>query len=154
MITSVFLSYAFVYSILFIVVPFILVIFIMTCIKFFKPDTEDHSIKFNKMLFDPQSLNFFKSLKTMVGGQYDVFCNVPIDTVFEMDAKTAAENHTRLDYVVIDNDSSEVKLIISDFSQHDDSKAKSLFEKFNIKLVEMTKDKPCDVQMLKQALAI
>jgi hypothetical protein len=152
--TSVFLSYAFVYSVLFIAVPFILVVFVMTCIKFFKTDTDEHSIKFKKMLFDTQSFNFSKSLKTMLGGKYDVCCNVPIDTVFEMDAHTAAENHTRLDYVVIDNDSSEVKLVISDFSQQDGAKAKSLFKQFNIKLVEMAKGKPCDMQMLKQSLPI
>ncbi|AZG72127.1 MULTISPECIES: hypothetical protein [Shewanella] len=154
MITSVFLSYAFVYSVLFIVVPFILVIFIMTCIKFFKTDTEEHSIKFKKMLFDTQSFNFLKSLKTMVGGKYDVCCNVPIDTVFEMDAQTAAENHTRFDYVVIDHDSSEVKLVISDFSQQDDANAKSLFEKFNVKLVEIVRGKPYDMQMLKLSLPV
>ena len=154
MITSVIISYAFVYFVLFVAVPFILVVFIMTCIKFFKTDTEEHPVKLKNALFDKQSFNFFKSLKSMVGSQYDVCCNVPIDTVFEMDAQTAAENHTRLDYVVIDHDSSEVKLVISDFSNTADANAKSLFEKFNVKLVEMTRDKPCDVQMLKQTLAV
>ena len=58
MFTSVFLSYVFIYSVLFIVVPFILVVFIMTCIKFFKTNTEDHTVKFKKMLFDTQSFDF------------------------------------------------------------------------------------------------
>lgn len=154
MFTSVFLSYVFIYSVLFIVVPFILVVFIMTCIKFFKTNTEDHTVKFKKMLFDTQSFDFLKSLKTMIGEKYDVCCNVPIDTVFEMDSQTAAENHTRLDYVVIDHDSSEVKLVISDFSNQDDANSKSLFEKFNIKLVEMARGKPYDMQMLKLSLPV
>ena len=154
MITSVFLSYAFVYSVLFIVVPFILVMFVMTCIKFFKTDHEEHTVTFKKVLFDTQSFNFLKSLKTMVGGKYDICCNVPIDTVFEMDAQTAAENHTRLDYVVIDHYSSEVKLVISDFSHQEDANAKSWFEKFNIKLVEIAKGKPYDMQTLKQSLPV
>ena len=154
MITSVFLSYVFIYSVLFIVVPFILVVFVMTCIKFFKTNTEDHTVKFKKMLFDTQSFDFLKSLKAMIGDKYDVCCNVPIDTVFEMDADTAAENHTRLDYVVIDHDSSEVKLVISDFSKQEDTNSKSLFEKFNIKLVEIARGKPCDMQTLKLSLPV
>lgn len=36
--TSVILSYAFIYFVLFIAVPFVLVVFVMTCIKFFKSD--------------------------------------------------------------------------------------------------------------------
>ena len=152
MFTSVFLSYAFVYSVLFIAVPFIIVMFIMTCIKFFKTDHEEHTITLKKTLFDTQSFDFMKSLQAMVGGKYDVCCNVPMDNVFEMDAHTAAENHTKLDYVVIDHDASEVKLIISDFSKEDDANAKSLFEKFNVKLVEMARGKPYDVQMLQGVL--
>ncbi|GGP91530.1 DUF2726 domain-containing protein [Shewanella ulleungensis] len=152
MFTSVFLSYAFVYSVLFIAVPFILVMFVMTCIKFFKTDHAEHPITLKKALFDTQNVDFMKSLQAVVGGKYDVCCNVPIDNVFEMDAYSAAEHHTKLDYVVIDHDSSEVKLIISDFSQQDDASAKSLFEKFNIKLVEMARGKPYDVQTLKGML--
>ncbi len=36
--TSVILSYAFIYFVLFLVVPLVLVTFTMTCIKFFKSD--------------------------------------------------------------------------------------------------------------------
>jgi hypothetical protein len=45
-------------------------------------------------------------------------------------------------------------LVISDFSQQDDANAKSLFEKFNVKLVEIVRGKPYDMQMLKLSLPV
>ncbi|GIU13604.1 hypothetical protein C9I43_17310 [Shewanella morhuae] len=156
--TSVILSYAFMYFVLFVAVPFVFVMFVMTCIKFFKSgsdEAEHHEIKLKPMLFDKKSFSFFKSLKTVVEGKYDVFCNVPLDTVFEMDQHDASLNHDyRLDYVLIDQDSSEVKMVISDSSKENNSLMKKLFSKFNINFIEMNQQKSWDAQSLKQALAV
>ena len=99
--TSVILSYAFMYFVLFVAVPFVFVMFVMTCIKFFRADPEEaahHEMKLKPVLFDEDSFNFFKSLKTVVEGKYDVCCNVPLDTVFDMDQHDADLNHEcRLD---------------------------------------------------------
>jgi len=156
--TSVILSYAFMYFVLFVAVPFVFVMFVMTCIKFFKagPDeAEHHEMKLKPVLFDKQSFNFFKSLKIVVEGKYDVCCNVPLDTVFEMDQHDADLNHEcRLDYVLIDHDSSEVKMVISDFGKENNSPMKKLFSKFNINFIEMNQHKQWDTQSLKQALAV
>lgn len=155
--TSLILSYAFMYFVLFVAVPFVFVMFVMTCIKFFKADPTDsahHEMKL-KPVFDKQSFDFFKSLKTVVEGKYDVCCNVPLDTVFDMDQHDADLNHEcRLDYVLIDHDSSEVKMVISDFGKANNSPMKTLFSQFNIGFIEMNPHKQWDTQTLKQALAV
>ncbi|WP_156312317.1 DUF2726 domain-containing protein [Shewanella sp. Sh95] len=151
-------SYAFMYFVLFVAVPFVFVMFVMTCIKFFRADPEEaahHEMKLKPVLFDEDSFNFFKSLKTVVEGKYDVCCNVPLDTVFDMDQHDADLNHEcRLDYVLIDHDSSEVKMVISDAGKQINSPMKKLFSKFNIGFIEMNQHKQWDATSLKQALAV
>ncbi|QYJ78675.1 hypothetical protein [Shewanella acanthi] len=157
MITSVILSYAFMYFVLFVAVPFVFVMFVMTCIKFFRADHDDvhHEMTLRPELFDKESFNFFKSLKTVVEGKYDVCVNVPLDNVFNMDQHDAELNHEcRLDYVLVDHDSSAVKLVISDSGKQSNSPMKKLFSKFNVGFVEMNQHKQWDPQSLKLALAV
>ncbi|MGL5409255.1 MAG: hypothetical protein ACRDAP_11180, partial [Shewanella sp.] len=64
-------------------------------------------------------------------------------------------NHEcRLDYVLIDHDSSEVKMVISDAGKQNNSPLKKLFGKFNIGFIEMNQHKQWDPQSIKQALAV
>lgn len=152
--TSVILSYAFVYFVLFIAVPFVLVVFVMTCIKFFKTE-ETHNnevVKLKSRFFDNKSLDFFKSLKSLTSGRYEVCSNVTLGSVVDIDSH-AAESHVRLDYVLIDQNSSEIKMVISDFSDAESASSKSLLEKLNIRLIDMKRSNPLDVQHLQQVLA-
>ncbi|WP_345880390.1 hypothetical protein [Shewanella algae] len=150
--TSVILSYAFIYFVLFIAVPFVLVVFVMTCIKFFKSDEKNaESIKLKNRFFDKQSLDFFKSLKSLTNGRYEVCSNVALESVVDIDPHAPA-SHSRLDYVLIDQNSSEIKMVISDFSDAESANSKSLLEKLNVRLIDMKRSNPLDAQHLEQML--
>ena len=153
-ILSVYLSYAFVYFVLFAVVPFVVVTFVLTCIKFFKSEEAValHA-KIKNRLFDSKSLGFLKSLKNLTHGQYEICSHVPLDAVVEVE-RDEAEPHGYLDYVLIDQNSSEIKMIISDFSDSDNASILPLLQKMNIRLIDMKRDRPFDPQHLSQALAV
>ena len=150
---SVYLSYAFIYFVLFIAVPFIAVTFVMTCIKFFKSETAApvHA-KIKDRLFDNESLGFLKSLKSLTKGEYEICSHVPLESVIEVNADEA-EPHGYLDYVLIDQNSSEIKMVISDFSDKYSAEIKPLLQKLNIRLIDMKRNCPMDKQHLMQALA-
>lgn len=152
-ILSVYLSYAFAYFVIFAVVPFVVVTFVMTCIKFFKHEGEStlHA-KIKNRLFDNESLGFFKALKSLTKGQYEICSHVPLEAVLEVDLDEA-EPHGYLDYVLIDQNSSEIKMIISDFSDVDNASVLPLLQKMNIRLIDMKRDHPFDSLHLSQALA-
>ncbi|WP_335924543.1 hypothetical protein [Shewanella indica] len=150
--TSVILSYAFIYFVLFIAVPFVLVVFVMTCIKFFKSDEKNaEEIKLKNRFFDKQSLDFFKSLKSLTNGRYEVCSNVALESVVDIDPHATA-SYSRLDYVLIDQNSSEIKMVISDFSDAESANSKSLLEKLNVRLIDMKRSNPLDAQHLEQML--
>ncbi|KFZ37623.1 hypothetical protein HR45_09370 [Shewanella mangrovi] len=152
-ILSVYLSYAFVYFVLFLVVPFVVVTFVLTCIKFFRHENEvPLHARIKNRLFDNESLGFFKSLKSLTKGQYEICSHVPLDSVVEVE-RDEAEPHGYLDYVLIDQNSSEIKMIISDFSDVDNASVLPLLRKMNIRIIDMKRDHPFDTQHLSQALA-
>ncbi|SQH78067.1 conserved protein of unknown function [Shewanella benthica] len=65
---TVILSYTFMYFVLFVIVPFVIVTFVMTCIKFFQTSdvqkaATEVSVKPHQL--DMQSMQFLKTLKTL-----------------------------------------------------------------------------------------
>lgn len=159
--TSVIASYAFMYFVLFLIVPFVTISFVLTCIKFFKKDMSisDGQINIiNKPQFcNKQVLNYIHDLNGVSSGKYDVLYGLKMDDLVEVqdndDLKSVLHNCT-IDYVVIDHDSSEIKLVITDEQDLErNSFLQNVFTKFNINHIQIRKDSPCDLTAIRTALA-
>ncbi|WP_261923070.1 hypothetical protein [Shewanella sp. NFH-SH190041] len=158
--TSVIASYAFIYSVLFLIVPFVTISFILTCIKFFKKennmDTGSINIINKPQFCNKQVLNYIHDLNAISGGRYDVLYGLKMDELVEAqgneELKSVLHNCT-INYVVVDHDSSEIKLVITDEQdQEKTSLIHKIFSQFNINHIQITPNTPFDSGKIKTAL--
>ncbi|GIU29787.1 hypothetical protein TUM4433_19470 [Shewanella schlegeliana] len=158
---SVILSYAFIYFVLFLVVPFVLVVFAMTCIKFFK-STEfvASNIKLKPNSLESQAGSFINKLNTLVNGKYNVLYGTTLDSLCDVDKNEKeqdAHSYLRdchLDYVLVDSESSTVKLVITD-PQHNSEENNRFIDttlaQMGVKVLHLAKN-DCDETLLKSSL--
>ncbi|EDQ02758.1 DUF2726 domain-containing protein [Shewanella benthica] len=163
---TVILSYTFMYFVLFVIVPFVIVTFVMTCIKFFQTSDVQKAateVSVKPHLLDMQSMQFLKTLKTIAKGRYDVLYDASLVNVVDIDqaVKNHEEvqeymEHCHLDYVVVDNESSSVKLVMTN-PEDSTSDQVEFIEKClaytGIQLIKLDKDKHCDEALIRNALA-
>lgn len=162
---SVILSYAFMYFVLFIIVPFVVVTFVMTCIKFFKsePSVSESNVKVKAHKIDRNSLDFLESLKAITKDKYDVIYGTNLGQVIDIDDEAEPEDslveylqQCQLDYVVIDHESSLVKLVIADPNEHSPEQHRFLeraLDNIGVRLLDLAENKACDVTQIRNALA-
>lgn len=159
------LSYAFMYFVLFLVVPFVLVTFTMTCIKFFKPnDTESvgDKIKFSRHPMEPKSVGFINKLNTIVKDKYNVLYGTCLDSILDIDkAETPDKVHSylrgcHLDYVLVDSESSSVKLVITD-PEHNSPEQSEFIDnslaEVGVKVIHLAKNQKWDESLIRNGLA-
>ncbi|WP_285163815.1 DUF2726 domain-containing protein [Shewanella goraebulensis] len=162
--TSVILSYAFVYFVLFLVVPFVLVTFTMTCIKFFKTSHVENvgvNIKLNPDKIANKPVGIFNKLNTIVKGKYNILYGTTMDTIVDIDNTDQPEfahqhlQHCHLDYVVVD-DKSSVKLVITD-PQHNTPENNEFIDhslaEVGIKVIHLASNQQCDETLIRNSLA-
>ncbi|MGI2261118.1 hypothetical protein [Shewanella sp. GXUN23E] len=133
----------------------------MTCIKFFKKEidlTEGQVSIIKKPKFcNKQVLNYIHDLNGLSSGKYDVLYGLKMDDLVEVqdnDELKSVLHDCTIDYVVIDHDSAEIKLVIT--KEQDQEKASFLnnvFTKFNINHIQLRKDSPYDLAEIRTALA-
>lgn len=153
-------SYVFMYFVLFMAVPFVAVVFVLTCIKFFKGDKapDYSSLQYiNKPHFcNKQVLNYLHELNTLSEGKYDILYGINMDDVVEIsnnqELKELLHLH-KLDYVVIDHESAEVKLVITNEVDEPQSFINNIFSQFNISHIQLGKDGKYNINDIKTALA-
>ena len=163
---TVILSYAFIYFVLFIIVPLVIVTFVMTCIKFFRSNElqmVDAAVSIKPHLLDKESMHFLKGLKSIASNRYDVLYGASLVNVVDIDdsIKNHEEvqdfmEHCHLDYVVVDNESSAVKLVVSDPSASSPEQMKFVekcLDYIGVQFIKLDKDKHCDETLLRTALA-
>ncbi|CAM4059536.1 DUF2726 domain-containing protein [Shewanella aquimarina] len=163
---TVILSYAFMYFVLFIICPLVIVTFVMTCIKFFRSSENqlvDASVSIKPHLLDKDSMQFLKGLKAIAANRYDVLYGASLVNVVDLDdsLKNHEEvqdfmEHCHLDYVVVDNESSAVKLVVSDPAASSPEQMKFVekcLDYIGVQLIKLDKDKHCDEALLRTALA-
>ncbi|ABZ74876.1 conserved hypothetical protein [Shewanella halifaxensis HAW-EB4] len=158
---SVMLSYAFMYFVLFLVVPFVLATFAMTCIKFFK-STEfvASNIKLKPNSLGDQSVSFINKLNDLVVGKYNVLYGTTLDSLCDVDKNEKEQDaHSylqgcHLDYVLVDSESSAVKLVITD-PQHNSEENNRFIDdtlaKMGVKVLHLAKN-DCDANLIKSSL--
>ncbi|QLE86762.1 DUF2726 domain-containing protein [Shewanella sp. Scap07] len=166
--TSVILSYAFVYFVLLIVVPFVLVTFTMTCIKFFKTSNVENvgvNIKLNPEKIANKPVGFFNNLNNIVNtvakGKYNILYGTSMDSIVDIDKTDKPEDahqhlrHCHLDYVVVD-DNSAVKLVITD-PQHNSPENNDFIDhslaEVGIKVIHLAQNQQCDESLIRNSLA-
>ncbi len=162
---SVILSYAFMYFVLFIAVPFVVVTFVMTCIKFFKsePLVSESNVKVKAHQLDRNSLDFLQNLKAITKDKYDVIYGTNLGHIIDVDDDLKPEDtvieylqQCQLDYVVVDHESSLVKLVIADPKEHTAEQHRFLeraLDNIGVRLLDLSENKACDVTQIKNALA-
>jgi len=162
---SVILSYAFMYFVLFLVVPFVLVTFTLTCIKFFKPNDSESvgaEIKFSRHQMEPDSVGFINKLNTIVKDKYKVLYGTCLDRILDIDkADTPDDVHSylrgcQLDYVLVDNESSSVKLVITD-PEHNSPEQSQFIDnslaEVGVKVIHLPKNQKWDESLIRNGLA-
>ncbi|MFS1425134.1 DUF2726 domain-containing protein [Shewanella sp. 10N.286.48.B5] len=162
--TSVILSYAFVYFVLFLVVPFVLVTFTMTCIKFFKTSHVKNvgvNIKLNPDRIANKPVGIFNKLNTIVKGKYNILYGTTMDSIVDIGNTDKPEDahqhlqHCHLDYVVVDEQSS-VKLVITD-PQHNTPENNEFIDQslaeVGIKVIHLASNQQCDETLIRNSLA-
>lgn len=163
---TVILSYAFMYFVLFIIVPLVIVTFVMTCIKFFRSsDVQmvDAAVSIKPHLLDQESMQFLKSLKSIASNRYDVLYGASLVNVVDIDDSVRNHEevqdfmeHCHLDYVVVDNESSAVKLVMSDPNSSSPEQIKFIekcLDYIGVQFIKLDKHKQCDEILLRNALA-
>lgn len=158
---SVIFSYAFMYFVLFLVVPFVLVTFTLTCIKFFKGNEYMASnIKLKSNSLDNQPGSFINKLNSLVKGQYNVVYGTTLDSLCDVDKDEKEQDaHSylqgcHLDYVLVDNESSAVKLVITDPQHNSDENNRFIdatLAKMGVKVLHLAKN-DCDANLIKSSL--
>ncbi|MBV7316666.1 hypothetical protein [Shewanella sp. NIFS-20-20] len=157
---SVITNYAFMYFVLFIIVPLLTVSFTLTCIKFFK---KDHTYNIDQLAIDtkPQFcnkhvLNQIHDLNLLAKEKYDILYGINLDEVIEVkdnhELKEILHNY-KLNYVVIDHESSEIKLVITEEELNTNNVISNIFNKFNIRHISVKPNQPYDINLIKTALA-
>ncbi|MCK8046945.1 MULTISPECIES: DUF2726 domain-containing protein [Shewanella] len=158
---SVIFSYAFMYFVLFLVVPFVLVTFTMTCIKFFKGNEfVNSSIKLKANTLTNQPISFVNKLNTLAKDKYNVLYGTTLDSLCDVDKDDKEQDaHSylqacHLDYVLVDNQSSAVKLVITDPQHNSDENNRFIdatLAKMGVKVLHLAKN-DCDVNLIKNSL--
>ncbi|MCL1056622.1 DUF2726 domain-containing protein [Shewanella gelidimarina] len=162
---SIILSYAFMYFVFFLVVPFVLVMFTLTCIKFFKPtDTESiwEDIKFSRHPMEPKAAFFINNLNTIVKDKYNILYGTCLDSILDIDkAETSGDVHSylrgcHLDYVLVDSQSSSVKLVITD-PEHNSPEQSQFIDnslaEVGVKVIHLAKNQKWDESLIRNGLA-
>lgn len=158
---SVIFSYAFIYFVLFLVVPFVLVTFTMTCIKFFKAsEFVASNIKLKPNSLESQPGSFINKLNALVVGKYNVLYGTTLDNLCDVDKNEKEQDaHSylqacHLDYVLVDSESSTVKLVITD-PQHNSEESNRFIDdtlaKMGVKVLHLAKN-DCDANLIKSSL--
>ncbi|ACJ30781.1 Conserved hypothetical protein [Shewanella piezotolerans WP3] len=163
---TVIFSYAFIYFVLFLIVPLVIITFVMTCIKFFKASEVDMvgaEISIKPHLLDKESMHFLKSLKAIANKRYDILYGASLVNVVDIDDSVRHHEevedfmeHCHLDYVVVDNESSSVKLVISNPDDSSPEQAKFIekcLDYIGVQFIKLDKHKQCDEALIKTALA-
>ncbi len=162
---TVILSYTFMYFVLFVIVPLVVVTFVMTCIKFFQTTDVQMAateVSIKPHLLDMQSMQFLKTLKTIAKGRYDVLYDASLVNVVDIDQTVKNHDevkeymeHCHLDYVVVDNESSSVKLVMMN-PEESTSDQVEFIEKClaytGVQFIKLDKDKNCDEALIRTAL--
>jgi hypothetical protein len=163
---TVIFSYAFMYFVLFLIVPLVIVTFVMTCIKFFKSSEVEMvgaEISIKPHVLDEESMHFLKSLKVIANTRYDILYGASLVNVVDIDETIKSHEevqdfmeHCHLDYVVVDNESSSVKLVISnpdDSSPEQVKFVEKCLDYIGVPFIKLDKQKHCDEGLIKTALA-
>ena len=163
--SSVIFSYAFMYFVLFLVVPFVLVTFTLTCIKFFKPNDMEPvgaKVKFSRHQMEPKSVGFINNLNTIVKDKYNVLYGTCLDSILDIDkAETPDDVHSylrgcHLDYVLVDSESSSVKLVITD-PEHNSAEQSQFIDnslaEVGVKVIHLAKNQKWDESLIRNGLA-
>ncbi|MCG9695667.1 DUF2726 domain-containing protein [Shewanella sp. Isolate11] len=163
---TVILSYAFMYFVFFVIVPLVIVTFVMTCIKFFRSNDAqmvDAAVSIKPHLLDQESMNFLKSLKSIASNRYDVLYGASLINVVDIDDSIKNHDevqdfmeHCHLDYVVVDNESSAVKLVVSNPEESSPEQVKFIqkcLDYVGVQFIKLDKHKQCDPTLIRTALA-
>ncbi|QYJ74661.1 MULTISPECIES: DUF2726 domain-containing protein [Shewanella] len=164
--TIVILSYAFIWFVFFVMCPLVIVTFVMTCIKFFRSSENqlvEAAVSIKPHLLDKDSMHFLKSLKAIAANRYDILYGASLVNVVDLDESVRNHEevqdfmeHCHLDYVVVDNESSAVKLVVSDPAASSPEQMKFVekcLDYIGVQLIKLDKDKHCDEALLRTALA-
>lgn len=161
---SVVFSYAFVYFVLFVVVPFVLVTFAMTCIKFFKSEgkSEGKAFKFKGSKVSAKAQVFLSKLSGAFKNKYSVLYGTCLDSILDIDNNKDEQAHEylracHLDYVLVDPESSAVKLVITD-PEHNSPERNAFIDhslaEVGIKVLHLDTNVPCDEALLTRSLSM
>lgn len=158
---SVIMSYAFMYFVLFLVIPFVLVTFTLTCIKFFKGNSNlTTNMKLKSYTLENQAVGFVNKLNHLASGKYNVLYGTTLDSFFDVDKNDQEEyahsylQACHLDYVLVDNESSAVKLVITDpqhNSEENNRYIDSALAKMGVKVLHLAKN-DCDENLIRDSL--
>ncbi|QFU21241.1 DUF2726 domain-containing protein [Shewanella eurypsychrophilus] len=155
-------SYAFIYFVLFLVVPFVIVIFTMTCIKFFKSDeikTDDMRVKLAPEKTKAKYSSLISKLNNIAKDKYNVIYGVSLDNILDVKSDKNSHIHENLknchlDYVVVDEESS-VKLVITD-PEHNTQENSDFIDnslaKVGVNVIHMSDDQRCDDLLIRASL--
>ncbi|QDF65767.1 DUF2726 domain-containing protein [Shewanella sp. SNU WT4] len=163
--TSVITNYAFMYFVLFLIVPLLIVSFTLTCIKFFKNESiynienltlEQLGASATPHFSNKQVLNQLHDLNALAKDKYDILYGVNLDEVIEVknnDELKEVLHQYKMNYVVIDHKSSEIKLVITDNEHNENRAIRNIFRKLNINHINVKPNQPYDFNLIKTALA-
>ncbi|WP_233258843.1 DUF2726 domain-containing protein [Shewanella sp. YLB-09] len=112
---------------------------------------------------DKESMHFLKTLKAMTNNRYDVLYGASLVNVVDIDdsVKNHEEvqdfmEHCHLDYVVVDNESSSVKLVISNSDESSPEQTKFVekcLDYVGVQFIKLDKNKQCNEASIMNALA-
>ncbi|RTR31266.1 DUF2726 domain-containing protein [Shewanella atlantica] len=157
---TVILNYAFIYFVLFLVVPSVIVIFTMTCIKFFKSEaieTEEIDIELSPKKTKAKYSELMSKLNEIAREKYNVLYGASLDSILEVKSnRNAHENlkNCHLDYVILDEKSS-VKLVITD-PEHNTPENSDFIDsslaKVGVNVIHISDNKQCDDLLVRELL--
>ncbi|MCG9714927.1 DUF2726 domain-containing protein [Shewanella insulae] len=138
----------------------------MTCIKFFSSSEAqlvDDAVSIKPHLLDKESMHFLKGLKAIAANRYDILYGASLVNVVDIDDSIKNHDevqdfmeHCHLDYVVVDNESSAVKLVVSNPAASSPEQMKFVekcLDYIGVQFIKLDKDKHCDEALLRTALA-
>ncbi|QQX80784.1 DUF2726 domain-containing protein [Shewanella sp. KX20019] len=159
---TVILNYAFIYFVLFLVVPTVIVIFTMTCIKFFKSEkiqTDGVVIELTPERTKEKYSGLISKLNEIAKEKYNVLYGTSLDSI--LDVKKDNGNHVKgnlknchLDYVIMD-EQSVVKLVITDPGHNTPENSDfidSSLAKVGVDVIHISDDNKYDDLLIRSAL--
>ncbi|ABV35132.1 conserved hypothetical protein [Shewanella sediminis HAW-EB3] len=159
---TVIFNYAFMYFVLFLVVPSVIIVFAMTCIKFFKSEkiqTEGVIIELTPEKTKAKFSALTARLNEIARGKYNVLYGASLGSI--LDVKSDNNHHTyenikncQLDYVILDEQSS-VKLVITD-PEHNTPENSDFIDsslaKVGVNVIHISDNKQCDDLLVRELL--